>query len=87
LNHHCSNRLPQLTSRRHEHIQEIKTAIAQLEPEEKAILTAELFALGPEPDPNQLEAALAAGLDDVKAERVRPLEDVRALLPAWISKL
>jgi hypothetical protein len=67
-------------------LQEIKTAIAQLDPEEKAILTAELFALGPEPDPVQLEAALAAGLEDVKARRVRPLEDVKALLPGWISK-
>jgi hypothetical protein len=67
-------------------LQEIKTAIAQLEPEEKAILTAELFALGPDPDANQLEAALAAGLEDVNAGRVRPLEAVRALLPGWISK-
>lgn len=67
-------------------LQEIRTAIARLEPEEKAILTAELFALGSEPDPTQLESALAAGLEDVKAGRVRPLEDVRALLPEWISR-
>jgi hypothetical protein len=67
-------------------LQEIKTAIAQLEPEEKAMLTAELFAIGPEPEPVQLEAALAAGLEDVKTGRVRPLEEVKALLPEWISK-
>ena len=67
-------------------LQEIKTAIAQLDPQEKAMLTAELFALGPEPDPVHLETALAAGLEDVKMGRVRPLEDVKALLPGWLSK-
>ncbi len=49
-------------------LEEIKTGIAQLEPEEKAILTAELFALGPAPDPDQLEAAVAGGLNDVKSD-------------------
>jgi predicted transcriptional regulator len=67
-------------------IQEIKMAIAQLPPREKAILTAELFALEPEPDAAELEAALDRGLRDVEAGRVRPIEDVRAMLPGWTTK-
>lgn len=66
-------------------LQEIKTAIASLNPGDKALLTAELFALG-DPDLVLLEAALDRGLRDVKAGRVRPIEDVEALLQGWISK-
>lgn len=67
-------------------LQEIKTAIAQLTPEEKAMLAAELFASDSEPDPTDLEAALERGLRDVEAGRVRPLEDVLAMIPKWAAK-
>ena len=67
-------------------IQEIKSAIASLSPGDKALLTAELFSLETEPDPATLEAALERGLDDVQAGRIRPLDDVKTMLPGWISK-
>lgn len=67
-------------------LHEIKTAIEQLDPREKALLTAELFAFEAEPESEQLAAALERGLCDVEAGRVRPIEDVRALIPGWISK-
>jgi predicted transcriptional regulator len=67
-------------------LQEIKTAIAHLDPREKAILTAELFAMESEPDERELATALARGLEDVAAGRVRPLEEVRDMIPRWISK-
>jgi hypothetical protein len=67
-------------------LQEIKTAIAQLPAREKAILTAELFLLEPEPDAAELEAALNRGLRDVAAGRVRPIEELRAMLPGWTTK-
>jgi len=67
-------------------LQEIKMAIAHLAPREKALLTAELFAMESEPDAAQLETALERGLSDVEAGRVRPIEDVRAMIPGWISK-
>ena len=67
-------------------IQEIKTAIAQLDPQERALLTAELFAMNAEPEAAALEKALQRGLNDVAAGRVRPVEDVKAMLPQWVSK-
>ncbi len=67
-------------------LHEIKTAIAQLDPREKAILTAELFAMEAGPDEKELEAALDRGLQDVAAGRVRPIEDVRDMIPRWASK-
>ncbi len=67
-------------------LQEIKKAIEHLNPRDKALLTAELFAMEPEPDAAELEAALQRGLQDVEAGRVRPIEDVRAMIPGWISK-
>jgi len=67
-------------------LQEIKAAIAHLDPREKAILTAELFAMESEPDEMELEAALGRGLGDVEAGRVRPIEDVRDMIPRWVSK-
>lgn len=67
-------------------LHEIKMAIAHLDPREKAILTAELFAMEPEPDERELEAALEHGLQDVKAGRVRPIEEARDMIPRWISK-
>lgn len=56
--------------------QEIKAAIAHLDPREKAILAAELFAMQSEPDPQELDAALDRGLRDVEAKRVRPIEEI-----------
>jgi predicted transcriptional regulator len=67
-------------------LQEIKTAIEHLDPRDKALLTAELFAMEPEPDAAELEAALKRGLEDIDAGRVRPVEDVRGMIPGWISK-
>ena len=67
-------------------LHEIKTAIEHLDPRDKALLTAELFAMEPEPDAAELETALERGLRDVDAGRVRPIEDVRAMIPGWISK-
>lgn len=67
-------------------LQEIKTAIASLNARDKAVLTAELFALDADPAPALLEAALDRGLRDVQAGRVRPIEDVKAMLAGWISK-
>lgn len=67
-------------------LHEIKTAIAHLDPREKAILTAELFAMEAEPEEKELEAALDRGLQDVAAGRVRPIEEVRDTIPRWVSK-
>jgi predicted transcriptional regulator len=67
-------------------LQEIKTAIAHLNSHDRAVLTAELFAMDAEPDATELEASLERGLRDVEAGRVRPIEDVKGLIPQWISK-
>jgi hypothetical protein len=67
-------------------LQEIKSAIEQLHPKDKAILKAELFALDAEPDPVQLDIALARGLEDVQADRTRPIEEVLEMIPQWASK-
>jgi hypothetical protein len=67
-------------------IEEIKTAIANLNPRDKALLAAELFASNDPALDAELEAALQRGLDDVKAGRVRPIEEVKAMIPRWTSK-
>jgi predicted transcriptional regulator len=67
-------------------LHEIKTAIAHLNPREKAILTAELFAMASEPEESELEAALERGLQDVEAGRVRPMEEAMDMIPRWASK-
>jgi predicted transcriptional regulator len=67
-------------------LQEIKTAIAKLDPREKAILAAEFFAMASGPDEVELEAALERGVRDVEAGRVRPIEEVRDMVPGWLSK-
>jgi predicted transcriptional regulator len=67
-------------------LQEIKSAIAKLSPHDKALLTAELFAMNVEPDNAALETALERGLNDVEAGRVRPVEEVKAMIPRWTSK-
>jgi len=67
-------------------LQEIKSAIENLNPHDRALLTAELFAMNSEPDSAALEAALDRGLKDVEAGRVRPIEQVKAMIPRWTSK-
>lgn len=67
-------------------LQEIKTAIAHLGPREQAILAAELFAMATDPDEAELGASLDRGLQDVEAGRVRPIEELRDMIPGWISK-
>jgi predicted transcriptional regulator len=39
-----------------------------------------------EPDNAALEAALERGLKDVEAGRVRPVKEVKAMIPRWTSK-
>ena len=67
-------------------LQEIKSAIENLSPHDKALLTAELFAMNAEPDTAALEAALERALKDVEAGRVRPVEEVKAMIARWTSK-
>ena len=67
-------------------LQEIKTAIAQLQPRERALLTAELVAAEPEPEAQDLVAALDRGLADAAAGRVRPISEVPALIREWLGK-
>jgi len=67
-------------------LQEIKSAITHLNARDKALLAAELFAMNVKPDEAQLEAALQRGLKDVAAGRVRPIEEVKAMIPRWTAK-
>jgi predicted transcriptional regulator len=67
-------------------LQEIKSAIGSLNSREKALLAAELFAMNTGPDEAGLKAALDRGLADVKAGRVRPIEEVKSMIPQWSSK-
>ncbi len=67
-------------------LQEIKSAIEHLNAHDKALLTAELFAMNAEPDEAALEAALKRGLKDVEAGRVRSIEEIKAMIPRWTSK-
>ncbi|MFN2477091.1 MAG: hypothetical protein ABR526_12220 [Chthoniobacterales bacterium] len=67
-------------------LEQIRTAITQLDPREKALLTAELFAFDSEPDDAELESALQRGLADVAAGRVHEIDDVKKIIPGWTSK-
>jgi len=67
-------------------LQEIKSAITHLNARDKTLLAAELFAMNVEPDETQLEAALQRGLKDVAAGCVRPIEEVKAMIPRWTAK-
>jgi predicted transcriptional regulator len=67
-------------------LQEIKTAIGHLNDRDKALLVAELFAMNAEPDEKELNRSLERGLADVEAGRVRPIEDVKNMIPRWTSK-
>lgn len=66
---------------------EIKTAISQLDARDRALLAAEFIAFDePATDDPQLQAALARGLADVQAGRVRPAEEVRGLISTWATR-
>lgn len=67
-------------------IAEIRNAIGALGAREKALLTAELFALDTEPNTKDLEAALQRGLDDVEAGRVHEIGEVKKMIPRWTLK-
>jgi predicted transcriptional regulator len=67
-------------------LQEIKSAIENLSPHDKALFTAELFATNAEPDSAALEVALDRGLKDVEAGRLHSVEEVKAMIPRWTSK-
>jgi len=67
-------------------LQEIKEAIAHLQPSERALLTAELLAAEPEPDSQELEAALERVMADLAAGRVRPISEVPRLMREWVGK-
>ena len=67
-------------------LEEIRHAIGNLDPRQKAMLTVELFAMSPEPDADALESALQRGLNDVHAGRVREIEDVKNMISGWTTK-
>ena len=69
-------------------VTEIREAISQLSEQDRYLLLAHLFATMPEPEENdpELLAALDEGLADEAAGRVYSIEEVRAMIPQWISK-
>jgi len=69
-------------------VTEIRKAIGQLTEQDRYLLMAQLFATMPEPDENDAEllAALDEGLADEKAGRVYSIEEVRAMIPQWITE-
>lgn len=69
-------------------VTEIREAIGKLNSQDRYLLMAELFAAMPEPNENdpELLAALDESLADEKAGRVHSIEEVRAMVPQWISK-
>jgi predicted transcriptional regulator len=69
-------------------VTEIREAIGKLNAQDRYLLMAQLFATMPEPDENdpELLAALDEGLADEAAGRVYSIEEVRAMVPQWISK-
>ena len=72
-----------LNSRLVSTVQEIKSAIARLNDRDRAVLTAELFALVNEPNADELDQSLQRGLADVEAGRVRPIEEVKNMISRW----
>jgi len=67
-------------------LQEIKAAISNLQPRERALLTAELLASEPDPDIQALEEALERGMADVATGRVRPISEVPGMIREWLGK-
>ena len=51
------------------------------------MLVAELFATETSTEDEELERALTRGLEDANAGRVRPIEDVRDMIPQWIFEV
>jgi predicted transcriptional regulator len=68
-------------------VKEIQAAIPKLNSHDKALLAAELFAMNDAADDAELEAALQRGLADVEAGRVRPVKEVKTMIPQWTSDL
>ena len=69
-------------------VAEIKEAISKLSPEDQSLLAAEILATIPLPhesDPEFL-ASLDEAEEDIKAGRVYSVEEVRAMIPKWISE-
>jgi len=66
-------------------LQEIKMAIARLQPRERALLTAELLTSEPEPDMERLEAAMERGMADVASGRLRPITQAPAMIREWLG--
>jgi len=69
-------------------VTEIREAISKLNAQDRYLLMAQLFATMPEPDENdpELLAALDEALADEAAGRVHSIDEVRAMIPQWISK-
>ncbi len=70
-------------------VTEIREAINQLNAQDRCLLVAELYAAMPEPNENDpdLLAALDRGIADDEADLVYSIEEIRAMIPQWISKL
>jgi hypothetical protein len=69
-------------------VAEIHEAISRLNAQERYLLLTQLFATASEPDANdpELLAALDRGISDDEADRVHSIDEVRAMIPQWISK-
>ena len=69
-------------------VAEIQEAISKLNAEERFTLLSELFASVPQPDENDpaLLAAFDRGIADDDSDQVHSAEDVRKMIPQWISE-
>ncbi len=67
-------------------MEKIQEAIIRLPPKEQSRLREWIYATEPEPGPAALEWALDIGLRAAREGRVKPVEEVRALLPKWAGK-
>jgi hypothetical protein len=69
-------------------VTEIRAAIEQLSPEEKALLIEELYVehIGPPDDDPAVLAAIDRGIADARAGRVHTLEEVQEMMKQWISE-
>ncbi len=69
-------------------VAEIQQAINQLNEQERSILLTQLFATAPQPDENnpELLAALDRGIADDESDNVVSADEVRRMIPQWISK-
>jgi predicted transcriptional regulator len=69
-------------------VTEIRDAIGKLTDQDRYLLMTQLFVATPGPDKNDpaLQAALDEALADMEAGRVHSIEEVRAMIPQWITK-